>query len=145
MTETVAETVAETNLADNKFMVITNKLLDIAEELREINPTMGNMFGDLITTYFAIINDLVINDKADYNSFQIRTKLFERIFDYNFNDEFEILIKDYFDNQNGVINGSDSNKCEVDGSDGSNKDRDINNVDEDILANIKKNIQSYLD
>ena len=127
----------EVDLTNNKFMKITNKLLDISNEYSEINPTMGLMFNELITTYFDIINDLIINDKADYNSFQVRTKLFERIFDYNFKDEFETLIADYFNNQEGVINGP--------GSDDVNQDSNINNVDDDILANIKKNIQSYLD
>lgn len=126
---------------NDKLMLITKKLLGISEEYKEINPNLGMIFNDLIITYFDIVNDLIINDKADYNSFQVRTKLFERIFDYNFEEEFKILINDYFANNENVINGS-NDSC---GTDGQNNDKDINNVDKDVLANIKKNIQTYLD
>lgn len=105
---------------------IVQAIVEASKGFEEIEPQIHNMFLDSLNIFNKAVQTVYVEgtslDAKDY-----KLKIFEKMFSIDIESELSKMVEDI------VINGFE-------------KPEDINNknVDEDLLANIKKNIQNYL-
>jgi len=105
-----------------KFLDITLKINKISEEYNEIDPLVGYRFQGMFRTFITLMKE---SEGKDMTNIEMQVKVFENMFDFDFNKEIENRVKE-------ILIGQDT------------PEEDINKVDEEILSSIKKNIAEYL-
>lgn len=106
---------------------VVNDIIDAGRGLGDIDPQIFNMFIDSINTFNSAVKTVYI-DRSRLDTKDYKIKVIEKMFNIDIEKELSKMVEDI------VTNGFDN----------SNDINNIKNVDEDLLANIKKNIQNYL-
>jgi len=108
------------------FSEITQEIAEAGKQYNEIDPNLGDMFADAFVSYLKIVGRLMEDSTAQITSNEVKMKVFGEIFKIDVEAEVVQMAAKYLESSNG------------------NSDDDINSIDEDILKNIKSNIQTYL-
>jgi len=109
-----------------KFLDITLRINEISEEYNEVDPIVGFRFQGMFRTFISLMK---MSEEKDMTNLEMQVKVFEEMFNFNFEEEVEKRIRKELEN------------CST--SEEMSKE-DINKIDEEILSNIKKNIAEYL-
>ncbi len=119
-----------TTETETSFENVTIEIMDVAKKYDELDPQITVLFLQMLETYVEIVKNLVEDPELKIDTTEAKTRLFNKVFDYDVKSEFTRMLQEHLES----VSATDQNS-----------DGDINKVDEDVLANIKKNIQSYLD
>jgi len=107
-----------------KFLDITLRINEISEEYNEIDPIVGYRFQGMFRTFISLMKRA---EEKDMTNLESQIKVFEEMFDFSFEEEVEKRVKE--------VLGDEYHR---------NVQEDINKIDDEVLANIKKNISEYL-
>jgi len=127
MSQEIEYTKEELIKFEEEFTNTTMSILEAAKGYLNVSEVSYNMFIDVLRTYLTVHSKLQDNPDSDYTNNDVKIKVFEDIFNFNFEDEITKVLNSKMDN-NGEAAG----------------DQDINNADSELLKNIKNNIQDYL-
>lgn len=107
-----------------KFLEITLKINEISAEYNEIDPVVGYRFQGMFRTFISLMK---MAENKDMSNVETQIKVFEEMFDFDFNKAVEDKVRDVLTKDNQETSPED-----------------INKIDEEILSSIKKNISEYL-
>ena len=132
MTPIVKEKTPDNDRISELFSKITNEIIESGKGYDEVAPYVLPLFLETMKVFLDINQLINDNKQVDFSNQQIKMALFESTFGFDFDGTIENLIKSRM-SATGFDDGSTSQS-----------DEDINNADEDLLKNIKANIQDYL-
>ena len=114
------------DVSAEKFLEITAEVIRAGAGYNDVHPTIAKMFADTMMAFTDLVQDQQTAEDEGLSPLDLKFNIFARVFDFDLKDYIDKIIEDA------------TNQAPED-----NSDTDINNVDEDVLANIKMNIDSY--
>lgn len=111
---------------ENLYVQTIENIIEESKKFEEIDPQIHQMFMSCLGTFNQAVKEIYVN-KDNLQDDDIKIKIFEGMFNINLEEELLKMVE-------GILQRD-------------NSEESINNeknVDEELLKNIKKNIQNYL-